>query len=120
MAANMYKQAVPLLNPSPPLVGTGYENAAIVATHHNVLAISDCYVTSTNSNTIIVYDTVAKLNKTYKLPLVRRTNQDTCFRLRTAVKPGQLLKSGDVIAECQSSSGNEMSLGVNLNVAFMC
>ncbi|MGP1926896.1 MAG: hypothetical protein ACTS7C_00025 [Candidatus Hodgkinia cicadicola] len=120
MAANMYKQAVPLINPSPPLVGTGYENAAIVATQHNVLATSDCYVISANSSTIVVYDTFTKVYKTYNLPIVRRTNQDTCFRLRNVVKPGQLLKSGDAIAECQSSSGNEMSLGVNLNVAFMC
>ncbi|MGP1918129.1 MAG: hypothetical protein ACTS4U_00215 [Candidatus Hodgkinia cicadicola] len=120
MAANMYKQAVPLLNPSPPLVGTGYENAAMIATRHNVLATSDCYVVSTSSSEIVVYDTIAKINKTYNLPPVRRTNQDTCFRLRSVVKSGQLLKSGDAIAECQSSSGNEMSLGANLTVAFMC
>ncbi|MGP1918476.1 MAG: hypothetical protein ACTS4V_00305 [Candidatus Hodgkinia cicadicola] len=120
MAANMYKQAIPLINPSPPLVGTGYENAAIVATCHNILATSDCYVISADSNTITVYDTASKAYKTYNLPSVRRTNQDTCFRVRNVVKPGQFLKSGDAIAECQSSSGNEMSLGVNLNVAFMC
>lgn len=120
MAANMYKQAVPLLNPSPPLVGTGYENAAIIATRHNVLAPSDCRVISVNSSEIVVYDMTSEAYKTYGLPPVRRTNQDTCFRLRGVVKPGQLLKSGDAIAECQSSSGNEMSLGVNLTVAFMC
>ncbi|MGP1917037.1 MAG: hypothetical protein ACTS6P_00180 [Candidatus Hodgkinia cicadicola] len=120
MAANMYKQAVPLANPSPPLVGTGYENAAIIATQHNILATSECSVISTNSNEIVVYDTIAKIYKKYDLPTARRTNQDTCFRLRSVVKSGQLLKPGDAIAECQSSSNNEMSLGANLTVAFMC
>ncbi|MGP1911241.1 MAG: hypothetical protein ACTS4T_00220 [Candidatus Hodgkinia cicadicola] len=120
MAANMYKQAVPLANPSPPLIGTGYENAAIIATQHNILATSECSVISTNSNEIVVYDTIAKIYKKYDLPTARRTNQDTCFRLRSVVKLGQLLKPGDAIAECQSSSNNEMSLGANLTVAFMC
>ncbi|MFP3038939.1 MAG: hypothetical protein ACKEQK_00245 [Candidatus Hodgkinia cicadicola] len=120
MAANMLKQAVPLLSPTPPLIGTGYEALAIRATSHNITTPTEAIVVSIGTDEVVVYEPLTKTNKVYHLPDIERTNQDTCFRLRCVVEPGQILKAGDAIAECQSSSSNELSLGVNLMVAFMC
>ncbi|MFP3038288.1 MAG: hypothetical protein ACKFI0_00070 [Candidatus Hodgkinia cicadicola] len=120
MAANMQKQAVPLLTPQPPLVGTGMESAVMRATNHNIVATSSCAVVSMNANNVVVFEFRTKAFKTYEIPETKRSNQNTCIRTRIVVKPRQMLAAGDVIGECQSSAKGEMSLGVNLTVAFMC
>ncbi|PIM96150.1 DNA-directed RNA polymerase subunit beta [Candidatus Hodgkinia cicadicola] len=120
MAANMLKQAIPPLNPRPPLVGTGEEYAVMRDTGHNVVARNDGRVVNVDSKRIVVYEPRDQKQRVYTLPQSRKSNQDMCQRIRTVVYPGQRLKQGDVIAECQSSCDGEMSLGANLLVAFMC
>ncbi|PIM95245.1 DNA-directed RNA polymerase subunit beta [Candidatus Hodgkinia cicadicola] len=120
MAANMLKQAIPPLNPRPPLVGTGEEYNVMRDTGHNVVARNDGTVISVNSKRIIVYEPMDRKQRVYLLPQVEKSNQEMCQRIRTVVNLGQTLRQGDVIAECQSSCNGEMSLGVNLLAAFMC
>ncbi len=120
MASNMQKQAVPLLTPQPPLVGTGMEGEVIAATRHNVTVSSSCVVASVDANQVVVFEPRAGAYKVYKIPDTKRTNQNMCSRTRVVVRPRQVLMSGDIIAECQSSANGEMSLGANLIVAFMC
>ena len=120
MAANMLKQAIPPLNPRPPLVGTGEEYNVMRDTGHNVVARNDGTVISVNSKRIIVYEPIDQKQRVYLLPQVEKSNQEMCQRIRAVVNLGQTLKQGDVIAECQSSCNGEMSLGVNLLAAFMC
>ncbi|PIM94820.1 DNA-directed RNA polymerase subunit beta [Candidatus Hodgkinia cicadicola] len=120
MATNMLKQAIPPLNPRPPLVGTGEEYNVMRDTGHNVVARNDGRVISVDSKIIIVYEPRDRKRRVYILPQVVKSNQEMCQRIRTVVNPGQTLKQGDVIAECQSSCDGEISLGANLLVAFMC
>ncbi|PIM96012.1 hypothetical protein [Candidatus Hodgkinia cicadicola] len=120
MAVNMLKQAIPPLNPRPPLVGTGEEYNVMRDTGHNVVACNNGTVISADSKTIVVYEPRDQKRRVYILPQVVKSNQEMCQRIRTVVNPGQTLKRGDVIAECQSSCDGEMSLGANLLVAFMC
>ncbi|PIM96902.1 DNA-directed RNA polymerase subunit beta [Candidatus Hodgkinia cicadicola] len=120
MAANMLKQAIPPLNPRPPLVGTGEEYTVMRDTGHNVVACNSGRVIKADSKRIIVYEPRDRKRRVYILPQPTKSNQEMCQRLRTVVNSGQTLKRGDVIAECQSSCDGEMSLGANLLVAFMC
>ncbi|PIM95038.1 DNA-directed RNA polymerase subunit beta [Candidatus Hodgkinia cicadicola] len=120
MALNMQKQAIPLLKPQVPLVGTGEEVNIMRNTGDNVMALNDGMVTTVNSRKIIIYELDKHKHRVYILPTIEKTNQDTCQRLRAVVNLGQMVWSGDVIAKCQSSCNGEMSLGANLLVAFMC
>ncbi|PIM95577.1 DNA-directed RNA polymerase subunit beta, partial [Candidatus Hodgkinia cicadicola] len=120
MAANMQKQAIPLLNPCPPLVGTGEEYNVMKSTGHNIIAHENGIVVSSDANRVVVYELKNKKKRAYFLPKTDKTNQGMCHRMRTVVNPGQRLRPGDVIAECQSSCDGEISLGVNLLAAFMC
>ncbi len=120
MAANMQKQAVPLLVPQPPLVGTGMESEVIAAARHNIVVSSSCVVASVDAKQVVVFEPRIGAYKTYRIPDAKCTNQNMCARTRVVVKSRQVLESGDIIAECQSSANGEMSLGANLVVAFMC
>ncbi|PIM96729.1 DNA-directed RNA polymerase subunit beta [Candidatus Hodgkinia cicadicola] len=120
MAANMLKQAIPLLNPRPPLVGTGEEHNIMRYAGDNVVASNYGVVVSADSKRVVVYEPRDQKRRVYIVSQINKSNQEMCQRLRTVVNFGQTLKQGDVIAECQSSCDGEMSLGVNLLVAFMC
>ncbi|PIM96932.1 DNA-directed RNA polymerase subunit beta [Candidatus Hodgkinia cicadicola] len=120
MAANMQKQAIPLLKPQGPLIGTGEEHNVMRNTGDNITALNDGMVTTVDSNKVIIYESGRPKHRVYTLPTIEKTNQETCQRIRNVVNPGQMVRSGDVIAECQSSCNGEMSLGANLLVAFMC
>ncbi|MFP3039350.1 MAG: hypothetical protein ACKESB_01285, partial [Candidatus Hodgkinia cicadicola] len=78
MAANMQKQAVPLLTPQPPLVGTGMENAVMRATNQNIVAASSCAVVSMDANRVVVFECRTKVFKVYGMPETKCTNQNTC------------------------------------------
>ncbi|MGP1927084.1 MAG: hypothetical protein ACTS80_00540, partial [Candidatus Hodgkinia cicadicola] len=119
-AANMQKQAVPLLEPRPPLVGTGFEEIIMAKSGHNIVTDELCLVIRADANAVMVHQLVSNKFKEYFLPEAEMTNQNTCRRMRCVVRPKQILEPGDVIAECQSSSDGELSLGSNLIVAFMC
>ncbi|AUG34047.1 DNA-directed RNA polymerase subunit beta [Candidatus Hodgkinia cicadicola] len=119
MAANMQKQAVPLTKPSAPIVGTGLERVVMHCIGHNTICVNDALVVHSDSFKIVVHEYELDSYRVYKLPSPWSTNQSTCFRVRAAVRPGQLVKSGQHIIECQSSANSEVALGANLLVAFM-
>ncbi|XXM93593.1 hypothetical protein AAHH87_00500 [Candidatus Hodgkinia cicadicola] len=119
MAANMLKQAIPLVEPMAPIVGTGLERDVMRCCGHNLVAETSSVVIYADANKVATYQFGLGKYKTYELEATRSTNQGTCFRHRVAVMPGQLLKPNDVVAECQSSSHSEVALGANLLVAFM-
>ncbi len=122
MGSNMQRQAVPLVFPEPPRVGTGMElktayDSGVVAKAKRAGTVE--YVTSTK----IVIDPDDKKNKNerdeYELIKFQRTNQDTCFNQRPIVKVGQKIKAGDTIADGPATSQGELALGRNILVGFV-
>ncbi len=119
MAANMQKQAVPLIKPAAPIVGTGLERVVMLYTGHNTPCVNNSLIVHSDAYKIVAYEHEIGSYRVYKLPLPWATNQGSCFRVRAAVCAGQLVKSGQHITECQSSANSEIALGANLLVAFM-
>jgi len=118
MGSNMQRQAVPLLSPSSPLVGTGMEYRASVDTGEIIVAQSAGAVSSVDSQSIVI-ETKSGETETYELPKFMRSNQGTCINHRPIVYEGQKLKAGDVLADGPASEQGELALGQNLLVAFM-
>ena len=128
MGSNMMRQAVPLLNPEAPIVGTGIEGP--VAKDSRVLLESegDGIVEYVDANEIIIRYTRMEDEKlvsfeedvkSYYLTKFARTNQNTSVNLRPIVKKGQKVKKGQVLCEGYGTQGGELALGRNLMVAFM-
>jgi DNA-directed RNA polymerase subunit beta len=118
MGTNMQRQAVPLLRPQAPIVGTGVEAIAAVASGHALLAEEDGEVTYSDADSIsIVYKSGRK--ETYPLTTFVRTNQGTCFSMHTRVRTGDKVHMGDVLADGASIDNGELALGQNLLVAYM-
>lgn len=120
MGANMQRQAVPLIRPEAPLVGTGLEYKAVVDTSDSVISREDGEVTYVSSEKIEVKPKKKKSKKhTYDLVKYERTNQGTCYSQRPFVKVGDKVRKGDVLADGPSSESGELALGRNLLIAFM-
>lgn len=128
MGSNMQRQAVPLLKPEAPIVGTGLEYKAAIDSRALVLAEADGVVESVDAKRITVkYDLTQDdllVNftdeyKTYELVKFRRTNQDTTINLTPLVLKGQKVKKGQVLVEGYSTNKGELALGKNLRVAYM-
>jgi DNA-directed RNA polymerase subunit beta len=117
MGSNMQRQAVPLLQPQAPLVGTGMEYRAVKDTGEILLARADGTVESVDSRSITV--STKDGEDAYRLPKFERSNQGTCINHRPLVAPGQKVKKGDVLADGPSTQSGELALGQNLLVAFM-
>ncbi len=117
MGSNMQRQAVPLLKPDPPLIGTGMERRAAQDTGDVVLSGEDGEVTHVDSERIVVTSGTKKLE--YPLHKFRRSNQGTLIHQRPIVNSGQKVKKGDVLADGSSTGGGEIALGKNCLVAFM-
>ncbi|MFM9150189.1 MAG: DNA-directed RNA polymerase subunit beta, partial [Solirubrobacterales bacterium] len=117
MGSNMQRQAVPLLRPDPPLVGTGMERRAAVDTGDVILAENDGQVTYIDAEAI----EVKGKSGTDRFPLDKfmRSNQGTLIHQRPIVTAGQKVKQGDVLADGSSTAGGEVALGRNCLVAFM-
>jgi DNA-directed RNA polymerase subunit beta len=113
MGSNMQRQAVPLLKPEPPLIGTGMERRAAVDSGDVVLAENDGEVTSVDADKITVGRTE------YPLYKFTRSNQGTIIHQRPIVSVGDKVKEGDVLADGSSTAGGEIALGKNCLVAFM-
>lgn len=126
MGSNMQRQAVPLLIPKAPLVGTGMEHK--VAKDSGVCIVSkfDGIIEKAAANEIwlrrqemvdgkLVSGNIVK----YKLHKFMRSNQGTCINQRPIVKKGQLIKAGDILADGPSTEQGELALGRNVVVAFM-
>jgi len=124
MGANMQRQAVPLLQPEAPFVGTGME--AIVARDSGVVlsAKRDGIVEQVDAERIVVRATeVTDLSRSgvdiYKMMKFQRSNQSTCITQRPLVKVGDMVKEGDIISDGPSTDLGELALGRNVLVAFM-
>jgi DNA-directed RNA polymerase subunit beta len=117
MGSNMQRQAVPLLKPEPPLIGTGMERRAAIDSGDVVVAIGDGEVTELDAERIIVSKGSKK--DTYPLNKFQRSNQGTIIHQRPIVAIGDKVKKGDVLADGSSTSSGEIALGKNCLVAFM-
>ena len=128
MGSNMQRQAVPLLRPDVPIVGTGFEGKAARDARIQIHADGAGIVEFVDANEIHVRyerDANEKLVsfeddlRVYKLTKFIKTNQETCINLRPAVKKGQKVKKGDFLTEGYATQNGELALGKNLKVAFM-
>ncbi|MCH8033193.1 MAG: DNA-directed RNA polymerase subunit beta [Bacteroidetes bacterium] len=131
MGSNMQRQAVPLLQPKAPIVGTGMEKKVARDSRALILAEDEGVVEYVDSDKIIVkYDvnpnsieTLTSFNtirrKTYTLIKFHGTNQETCMTQRPIVSEGQRVAAGDVLADGTSTENGELALGRNILVAFM-
>ena len=117
MGANMQRQALPLLRPSIPYVGTGMEGVIARDSGLAVVAVEDGKVTYVDANEIIVKS--GKESRTYKLQKFQRSNSGTCINQTPNVKLGQSVKKGQVIADGPAMKQGELSLGQNILVAYM-
>jgi DNA-directed RNA polymerase subunit beta len=131
MGSNMQRQAVPLLRPEAPVVGTGLEEkiardarALTVAERNGIVTYVDAdrvmveYDIDENSTEALI-SFEDKRRVEYPLTKFFRTNQDTCINQRAVVKPGDRVRKGDVLADGAATEGGELALGRNVVVAFM-
>lgn len=118
MGSNMQRQAVPLLNPEPPLVCTGLERNVAEDSGQTLVAKESGEVVFVDAKTLKIRNSKGQLT-TYNLKTFIRTNQYTCFHQRPAVKKGQKVKKGDVLAQGGAISQGMISLGRNILVAFL-
>ena len=128
MGSNMQRQAVPLLRPEAPIVGTGLEGMVVRDSRVLVNAESDGVVEYVDANQIVIRsyrnDEEKLISfdddlKTYNLTKYQKTNQNTCINLKPIVKKGEKVKSGQVLCEGYATQDGELALGRNLKVAFM-
>lgn len=117
MGANMQRQAVALVRPQAPIVGTGVEHTVAADSAQTILAEGDGVVQSATADEIVVK--YAKNTKTYSLIRFVRSNQGNAIHQRTLAFSGQKVKKGDVLADGMSTQGGELALGQNVLVAFM-
>jgi DNA-directed RNA polymerase subunit beta len=118
MGSNMQRQAVPLLEPESPIVGTGMEERAAKDSGQVVMARHPGVVTSVTAERIQVESDAGELDE-YKLLKFVRSNQGTCINQRPIVTVGQRVDVGDALADSSSTQGGELALGRNVLVAFM-
>jgi len=128
MGSNMQRQAVPLIKPSSPIVGTGLEGKVAVDSRMLINAEGSGVVEYVDANEIIIrYDRTEEdqlvsfedSRKSYKLTKFRRTNQGTCINLKPIVKKGLRVKKGSILCDGYATEKGELALGQNLKVAFM-
>jgi DNA-directed RNA polymerase beta subunit len=133
MGSNMQRQAVPLLNPKTPVVGTGLEEKVAIDSGAVVIAKRAGVVTSVTADEIIVDAGPAERTRNdgdrplarltqhdrYRLKKYWRTNQDTAINQRPLVRLGQRVKQGEVLADGAATEKGQLALGANVTVAFM-
>lgn len=128
MGSNMQRQAVPLIRPSSPIVGTGIEGKVARDSRMLINAEGDGYVEYVDAEEIVIrYDRTEEdqiisfedNRKTYKLTKFARTNQGTCINLKPIVTKGQRVAKGEILCDGYATDKGELALGQNLKVAFM-
>ncbi len=118
MGSNMQRQAVPLLTPEAPIVGTGMEYKAAHDSGVVVVAHEDGKVISVSADKVIT-ESADGVRHSYRLIKFKRSNQGTCINQRPIVGIGQTVKKGDVIADGASTEQGEIALGRNILIGFM-
>ncbi len=118
MGSNMQRQAVPLIKPEAPIIGTGIEYKAARDSGVVVIAKNDGVVEKVSANEIIIR-TKDGGRDVYKLLKYKRSNQGTCINQRPIVKKGDMVKKDDVIADGPSTENGEIALGKNVLIGFM-
>ncbi|OZI06077.1 DNA-directed RNA polymerase subunit beta [Siphonobacter sp. BAB-5385] len=128
MGSNMQRQAVPLLRPEAPIVGTGLEARVAEDSRAMVAAEGDGVIEFVDATKVVVrYDLTDEEKlvsfdsevRTYNLVKFRRTNQDTCINLKPIVFKGERVVKGQILTEGYATQQGELALGRNLLVAFM-
>ena len=128
MGSNMMRQAVPLLLPEAPIIGTGLEGQLIKDSRTQIAAEGPGEVVFVDASRIdIQYDRTTDEEfvsfesavKTYQLPKFRKTNQNTTIDLRPVIRKGDRVTKGQILTEGYSTEKGELALGKNLKVAFM-
>jgi DNA-directed RNA polymerase subunit beta len=128
MGSNMQRQAVPLVRPKSPVVGTGLEGKVARDSRMLINAEGKGVVEYVDANEVIIkYDRTEEdqlvsfedARKSYKLTKFMRTNQGTCINLKPIVRKGQRVDIGDILCEGYATENGELALGQNLKVAFM-
>jgi len=120
MGSNMQRQAVPLLQPKSPLIGTGIEK--VIGKHSGVAAIArkDGTVESVSASRIVIRPEREEDGvEIYKLLKFRRSNQSTCYNQKPIVKKGDRVRKGQIIADGPAMEQSELALGRNVTVAFL-
>jgi len=123
MGSNMMRQAVPLLKPESPLVGTGIEKDVAIDSGVTIITKRDGVVDKIDGKRIVVKATEKDLSKSgvdiYNLLKFQKSNQNTTINQKPLVKIGDSIKKGDIIADGPSTKLGELALGKNVQVAFM-
>ena len=128
MGANMMRQAVPLLKPQSPIVGTGLEERVCMDSRTQVIAERKGVVTYVDANEIRVkyemnederFISFSPEETIYKMPIYRKTNQSTTITLKPIVRKGDKIEKGQILTEGYATQNGELALGRNLMVAFM-
>ena len=128
MGSNMQRQALPLIRPSSPVVGTGLEGQVARDSRMLINAEGDGVVEYVDANEIVIrYDRTDEdqlvsfedNKKTYKLVKFRRTNQGSCVNLKSIVRKGERVTKGQILCDGYATDKGELALGQNLKVAFM-
>jgi DNA-directed RNA polymerase subunit beta len=117
MGSNQQRQAVPLIQPQAPIVGTGLETVAARNTGQVIMAEADGEVITANADKVVVK--YKEGNVTYEPQHFVRSNEGTSINQRVVVSTGDKVAKGDVLVEGMSISGGELALGKDLRVAFM-
>ncbi|MDR3249894.1 MAG: DNA-directed RNA polymerase subunit beta, partial [Mycoplasmataceae bacterium] len=113
MAANMQRQAIPLIKPHAPMVGTGFEHKIAKDSALGIIAEEDGVIDYADSERISVD------GKKYKLLKFNKSNQNTCFNQKPLVGVGSKVKAGEMIADGPAMDNGEIALGQNIHVAFV-
>ena len=128
MGSNMQRQAVPLMRPQSPIVGTGLENRVALDSRALIRAERDGVIEYVDANKIMVKyelnsdEEIITFNNdivTYNLVKFRRTNQDTCINLKPIVQKGDKVSQGQALCDGFATEKGELALGINMQVAFM-
>jgi len=128
MGSNMMRQAVPLLKPEVPIVGTGMEEGVVTDSRLQINAEGDGVIEFVDANEIVIkyertedeaFVSFEDNIKRYKLPKFRKTNQNTSMNLTPIVRKGQKVSKGQTLTQGYGTENGELALGRNLMVAFM-
>ncbi len=128
MGSNMMRQAVPLISPQAPYVGTGLEGQIVKDTRTQIVAEGEGIVERVDAEQITIRYNLSEEqmfvsfddnSRTYRIPKFKKTNQNTCINLKPIVALGEKVVKGQILTEGYSTDDGELALGRNLRVAFM-